>query len=113
MFGLMDNPYEFHLYFWPAVLALLALFPKQRKFKVLILVLASIVYWAILQPSVEWAFNHPFNPDDGGPKTFAFLFGWLFGLIFPILPTFGLALLVKKLVSKFRGGPNKALQTDT
>lgn len=55
MFGLMDNPYEFHLYFWPAVLALLALFPKQRKFKVLILVLASIVYWAILQPSVEWA----------------------------------------------------------
>ncbi len=56
--------------------------------RVFILGLGVCISWLLLQLLVDWAYNHPFNPADGAPRTFAFLFGWLTQFIWPILPTF-------------------------
>jgi len=87
----MENPYQIALYCIPGFLAFIAgMLPSmQHRWRVvqaMILGVASATYWYLLQLHVSWAYDHPANPNDGAPKTFALLFGWLFGLVFPIVP---------------------------
>lgn len=86
-----ENPWNTLLYWLPGTLAfaagLLPLRPRPLPFLHAALLLTStVVYWCVLQHSVAWAYDHPVNPSDGAPKIFALFFGWLTGLIFPILP---------------------------
>lgn len=82
------NPYSIPLFAMPALMAIAASFLKNRWEKWLLLLLAIVTFWAILQPAVHWAFAHPFNPADGAAKAFAWLFGWAYGLIEVILPAY-------------------------
>ena len=95
------NPSTIPLFAIPAGITIAASLFKNRAGKWILPVVATVIFWGILQPSVHWAYMHPFNPNDGGPKTFALLFGWAYGLIMVVVPTFwiskGLQLINKKL----------------
>lgn len=86
----LDNPYTARLLVPTVLLSVVAAFVDRAMVRIALLALATLTYWAALQSYVEWSFNHPFNPDDGGPKAFAFLFGWMAGLLLLVLPTYGL-----------------------
>lgn len=75
---------------------------NNKLWKWVFLLLAILTYWGILQLSVQWAYSHPFNPDDGGPKVFALLFGWAFGLVIVVIPTYWLSKGIQWLVKKKR-----------
>jgi hypothetical protein len=72
----------------------------SRIIKVIILLIGASICWVLQIESVEWAYNHPFNPNDGGAKTFVSLFGGIANLIWPILPMFVVIQFLKKLHSK-------------
>ena len=61
---------------------------RKRVLRYYVLLVATVTFWGILQSRVGWAFSHPFNPNDGGPRTFAFLFGWLFGIVVFVAPSY-------------------------
>lgn len=82
------NPYEIPLIAVPAAITIFASFVKTRWIRRGLLLVATAVFWFILQLLVDWAYSHPFDPDDGGPRAFAFLFGWLFGIILVITPVY-------------------------
>ena len=97
----MMNPYTVTMVGIPVLLSVIASLAKKPVIKWTLLILATAIYWVILQKYVNWAFTHPFNPNDGGPRTFAYLFGWLYGLIIVIIPTYwiskGTQCLVKRI----------------
>ena len=82
------NPYTVPLVAVPAAITVFASVVKARWIRRSVLLLATAVFWLILQLHVHWTFSHPFDPDDGGPKAFAFLFGWLFGIVLVITPAY-------------------------
>jgi len=82
------NPYSIPLIIVPLGITVAASLTRKKLWKWSLLLFAVAVFWGILQPSVDWAFSHPFNPNDGAPKTFAFLFGWVYGLVLVIIPTY-------------------------
>jgi hypothetical protein len=95
----MDNPYDLP---WIIVgiasgvlAALLPARKRKRLARAAVFALGTFLCWRITLSWVEWAFAHPFNPDDGAAKTFVYLFGWLPGLVILILPSFALVLLVR------------------
>ena len=96
------NPYVIPEYAIPALLTVAASLLKNKLCKWALLLLAILVFWGILQPSVHWAYSHPFNPNDGGPKTFALLFGWAYGLILVVIPTYWISKGIQWLVRKTR-----------
>lgn len=96
------NPYSIPLFAIPALITVAASLSKKRLSKWGLLLLAVITFWGILQPSVYWAFTHPFNPNDGGPKTFALLFGWAYGLILVVVPTYWISKGVQWIAKKNR-----------
>jgi hypothetical protein len=103
----MENPYQTMLYWIPGAIAFVAgILPAQsRSWKVVqsaLLCIAAAVFWGILQHSVSWAYDRSFNPNDGAPKTFALLFGWLFGLIFPIAPVWIVVRGLRWITSRVR-----------
>lgn len=88
-----SNPFWWPLYFPSAIVAFVAgCLPKRPKVfavaQLCLLAVAAARFHVVLARSVDWSYTHPFNPDDGGPRTFAALFGWLEGLVWPILPVF-------------------------
>lgn len=92
------NPYKPFLYIVPIIFSILAGLSKTKKIQLCFVGIATLFYWGILQFYVEYSYNHPFNPNDGGPKTFALLFGWLLGLCLLILPIYYCTLGVKRLI---------------
>ena len=95
-----SNPYWLPTYLPAAALALLAgsLPFRPRLYllaQLLLLSCAAIIFHIFIVRYVYWAYEHPFNPSDGGPKVFASLFGWLAGLFWPILPFYGVTCLVR------------------
>lgn len=96
------NPYAIPLYAAPALITIAASLLKNRLWKWILLFLAILAYWGLLQPYVQWAYSHPFNPNDGGPKVFALLFGWAYGLILVVIPTYWISKGVQWLAKKMR-----------
>jgi len=94
---LIKNPYSPYLYGISGMLAVTAGFINRGYLRVILLFVGTISYWYFLQPFVDWAYTNPFNPDDGGPRTFALLFGWAFGLLFFMIPIFGITHFTKRL----------------
>jgi len=94
------NPYSIPLYAVPGLITIAASLVKNRPWKWLLLLLAVLLFWGLLQPYVQWEYSNPFTPKDGGPKTFALLFGWAYGLIMVVIPTYwtskGIQLLMKR-----------------
>jgi apolipoprotein N-acyltransferase len=82
------DPYLIPLIVVPTGITIVASLLKNRLWKWVLLFLATLLFWVILQPSVQWAFTHPFNPNDGAPRTFALLFGWAYGLLLVVIPTY-------------------------
>ena len=84
--------------------AISALLPNKIKYskiiKVIVMLIGASICWVLQIESVEWAYSHPFNPNDGGAKTFVSLFGGIANLIWPILPVFSVIHFLKKLSSK-------------
>jgi len=80
------NPYSLYLYSIPSFFAVISAFPKHRVSRLIFILIATGIYWYILPKYVDWAYTHPFNPNDGGPRAFSALFGWLVGLVTLILP---------------------------
>ena len=82
------NPYVLPNIAMPVLLTVAASLLNNKLWKWALLLLAVLAFWGLLQPSVHWAYSHPFNPDDGAPKVFALLFGWAYGLILVVIPTY-------------------------
>ncbi len=82
------NPYGPYLHGIPGLIAVFAAFPKRRMARLVLLSVAAGIYWLILPRFVDWAYTHPFNASDGGPRAFVAMFGWLIGLVTLILPIY-------------------------
>jgi len=78
--------------------------------RMLILVVGCSLSEHYLLQSVDWNFTHPFDPNDGGPRTFASVFGWLYALIWPIGPTFIAVLTARWIFSRLFQKQNSAEQ---
>jgi zinc transporter ZupT len=98
------NPYTIPLFAIPAGITIAASLLKNKAWKWILLLLATFIFWGLLQPSVHWAYTHPFNPNDGGPKTFAFLFGWAYGLIIIVVPTYWISKGIQHLKKIMKQG---------
>ena len=101
----MRNPYDVPLLIIGIVSGVcVGLIPGKTRAalisRVFILALGVCVSWLMLQLLVDWAYNHPFNPADGAPRAFAFLFGWLAKLVWPILPAFLLTFAIRVTFEK-------------
>jgi len=98
------NPYSLYLYSIPSFFAVISTFPKHRVSRLIFILIAAGIYWYILPKYVDWAYTHPLNPNDGGPRSFSALFGWLVGLVTLILPIhFGIVFGkwgMKKIITK-------------
>ncbi len=100
------NPYTIPLIVLPAAIAIYASFVDRRWVRISLLLVATVVFWFFLQLHVHWTFSHPFDPDDGGPKAFALVFGWVFGLVFVITPVY----FVSRAIHQFRQRRNKKVR---
>jgi hypothetical protein len=80
------NPFTPYLYGIPGLISIVSAIPKHRKVRVMLIIIANAIYWMILPKSVQWAYTHPFNPNDGAALSFSALFGGLIGLITLVLP---------------------------
>jgi hypothetical protein len=107
------NPFAIYMIGIPIVLSAIASILKRRIAKWILLVMATSTYWVLLVQYVDWSYTHPFNPNDGGPRAFSAVFGWLIGVVTVILPTY----LISKFLQCFwhkkhrrRGGANKSLK---
>lgn len=92
------NPYTIPLIVVPAAITIYASSVGRRWVRISLLLVATVVFWIVLQPHVHWTFSHPFNPNDGGPKAVALLFGWVYGLVFVITPVY----LVTRIIHRIR-----------
>ena len=68
--------------------------------QIFVIAIGTYVCWRLSIQSVQWAYDHPFNPNDGAAKTFVYLFGWLIALVLVILPSFGLTTLIRYLYKR-------------
>lgn len=91
------NPYTIPLVVFPAAITIYASFVTRRWLRISLLCFATVLFWLVLQLHVDWTFSHPFNPDDGGPKAFALLFGWVFGLVFVITPIYFVSRVIRRI----------------
>ena len=80
------NPFTLYLYGIPSLVAIVSAIPTHRNVRVILIIIATAIYWIILPKSVQWAYTHPFNPNDGAALSFSALFGGLIGLITLVLP---------------------------
>ena len=98
----MDNPYQNPILALGALAGIIAgLIPGNQPIRWLnrlyILLSASCGCWLLFMLCIDWAYTNPFNPNDGGPRIFSALLGWVAALVYPILPTF-FAVSVVRLV---------------
>ena len=103
----MDNPYDLPWVLIGIASGVLAgILPSRPRWiaalRLFVVVLGTYFCWRLLLSSVEWAYNHPFNPNDGAAKTFAYLFGWLVALLLLIGPTFVCTLLAKIIYGRIK-----------
>jgi hypothetical protein len=68
------------------------------------------IHWMLLPKSVQWAYTHPFNPNDVAALSFSALFGGSIGLITLILPLhfetkFMIWILKKRISNKIQKEP--------
>jgi len=89
----MDNPYETPILALGLLAGIVAGLISGKQIirwlnRIYILLSAAFVCWLLEIHLVDWAYTHPFDPNDGGPRAFAAIFGWLAALIYPILPAF-------------------------
>jgi hypothetical protein len=84
----MMNPYTIPLIAVPAGITLYASFRNNKWIRRGLLFAATVVFWVIANIHVDWTFTHPFNPDDGGPRMGALVFGWAVGLILIVMPLY-------------------------
>ena len=103
----MDSPFQTPI----VVLGLLAgicagLIPGNQPIRwlnrIYILLSSSCACWLLIMLHVDWAYTHPFDPNDGGPRTFSALFGWAAALAYPILPVFTATSLLRMLFSRIK-----------
>jgi len=98
----MDNPYDLP---WLIVGITTGIFSGLLRsaarfsllIQVLVLAFGTLLCWRLTTLSVAWAYQHPFNPNDGAARSVAYLFGWIFGLVCLILPSFAITLLARTL----------------
>lgn len=76
--------------------------------QLLIVALGAFLCWRIALQSVDWAYSHPFNPNDGGAKAFVYLFGWVVGIVVLIVPSFAFTSLVRVVITRLRARRNIA-----
>ena len=97
------NPFTIPLFVVPAAITIYASLVKRRWIRFGLLLVASAVFWFVLPMHVHWTFSHPFNPNDGGPKAFAIVFGWLIGLVLVVTPVYWTSRVIQWIWSKIRG----------
>jgi hypothetical protein len=96
----MGNPYELPLLVIGLLTGAIAGLIPGRTYtawlnRLYILGLGACVSWFLQTHLVDWAYTHPFNPNDGAPRVMAALGGWLVALTWPILPVFASVLAVR------------------
>ena len=101
----MDNPYEAPILALGLVAGIAAgLIPGHQPVRWLnrmyILLSSSCGCWLLMMLCTDWAYTHPFDPNDGGPRIFSALFGWAAALVYPILPTFFIVSLLRVLYAR-------------
>ena len=96
------NPFTIPLIAIPVAITFYASFVKGRWARLGLLLVATKVFWLFLQAHVDWTFTNPFEPNDGGPRTVAFLLGWLYGLVLVIAPVFWSSKGIQWIWSKIR-----------
>jgi hypothetical protein len=89
------NPYTIVMVGIPIILSIIASLSKRRLIKWILLIFATAIYWILLVQYVDWSYTHPFNPDDGGPRSMAATFGWLIGIVIVIIPTYFITKVIK------------------
>jgi len=102
----MDNPYETPILALGLLAGIVAGFIPGTQIlawlnRLYILLSAAFVCWLLEIHYVDWAYTHPFNPNDGGPRAFVALFGWVAALIYPIVPTFIIISLSRVLCMRY------------
>jgi len=98
------NPYLIPVFIIPALLTVKASLSPNKLWKWTLLLLAVITFWGILLPSVDWAYSSPVNTNDGSPRAFALLFGWAYGLILVVIPTYWTSKGIQWIVKKNKKG---------
>ena len=103
----MDNPFETPILVIGLISGIAAgLIPGRSRVRwinrIYILAVGACVSWFLHMRSVEWAYSHPFNPNDGGPLVMVALLGWLVALVWPILPALFAVLLVRFVIGRLR-----------
>lgn len=102
------NPYTIPLMVVPAAITIYAAFVPRRWVRISLLLAATVVFWFVLPLHVHWTYSHPFDPNDGGPKAFALVFGWVVGLVFVVIPVYVVSRATRwigqRLHKKFRVG---------
>jgi hypothetical protein len=105
----MENPFFWQTYGISALMAFIAgIIPSSRRskiFRVILLCIAVLIFSYFIRQYVDWAYDHPVNPSDGAAKTLSVLFGWLIGLVWPIVPSFFLARGLVWCFRKFQKKP--------
>lgn len=106
------NPYTIPLIAVTAGLTLYASFRKNKWIRRGLLLAATVAFWVILNFEVDWTFTHPFNPDDGGPRVFALMFGWAFGLILIVIPLYWISRGIQTVARKLKKKDAEAMKTN-
>ena len=94
------NPYLLPLIAIPALITLFASFQQRKWLRRILLLIATAAFWAIRLPHVEWAYAHPFNPDDGGPLLVALCLGWAYGLVLVVGPVYWISRATQAMICK-------------
>ena len=101
----MENPYQPPLLVVGLLSGVVAGLIPERTYttwlnRIYILGLGASVSWFLQISSVDWAYSHPFNPNDGAAKAMVSLLGWLFALIWPILPAFASVFTMHRVIGR-------------
>ena len=102
----MNNPFEAPILAIGLLAGIIAgLIPGKQPIRwlnrIYILLSGAFLAWGLEIYFVDWAYTHPFDPNDGGPRTVVALLGWIVALINPILPTFAAVSVLRMLYTRF------------
>jgi len=101
------NPYLLPLIAIPALITIFASLQKRKWLRRILLLVAAVAFWAIRLPHVEWAYAHPFNPHDGGPRLVALCLGWAYGLVLVVVPVYWISRGAQSIVRKMKTKPEQ------
>jgi len=104
----MDNPFDTPILIIGLVSGVVAgLIPGRTYIRWLnrlyIIALGAFSSWFLEIHAVDWAYSHPFNPDDGAAFSMAAMFGWLPSIVWPILPTLLVVGAIRIFYRRIRG----------